>query len=381
MSSIKFYGDLKLGILGGGQLGRMLIQSGISFDITTSVLDPNRDAPCHAFCHEFKTGSLTDYQTVYNFGKTCDIVTIEIENVNVQALKDLEREGVTVYPQPHVIEIIQDKRKQKEFYINNYITTSPFILTENKADVAANTDFLPAFQKLGVGGYDGGGVKRIKDAADAAFAFDAPGLLEKAVDFDKEISVIVARNAAGEVKAFPAVEQVLHPEHNLVDYLFAPSDLTEEQEEAAKALAIKTTEALGIVGILAVELFLDKDGTFLVNEVAPRPHNSGHQTINANYTSQYEQHLRCILGLPLGSAAIKRPSAMVNLLGAEGYTGSVIYEGIEDILKIEGVNIFLYGKKVTKPNRKMGHITILGDDIVSLKEKVALVKKSIKVIA
>jgi len=379
MAKSSFHRELKLGIIGGGQLGRMLIQAGISLDIKMAVLDPNKEAPCHAFCHEFKTGSLTDYQTVYDFGKSCDLVTIEIENVNVQALKDLQSEGVTVYPQPEVIELIQDKRTQKQFYQDKGIPTAPFVLTANREEVKQNIDFLPAFQKLGVGGYDGGGVRRIQGAGDVHKSFDAPGLLEKAVDFEKEISVIVARNSHGETTTYPPVEIVFHPEHNLVDYLFAPSDLSEAQKEKAKEIAIKTAEAFGIVGILAVEMFVEKDGTILVNEVAPRPHNSGHQTIDANYTSQYEQHLRCILGLPVGSTKIIKPSAMVNLLGEAGYNGPVVYDGIEEILGMEGVSVFLYGKAITKPHRKMGHVTILGDDVNALKEKVTFVKESIKV--
>lgn len=374
-----FYQDFKLGILGGGQLGRMLIQSCVNLNLTTSVIDPDSQAPCSGFSNEFKTGSLQDYETVYNFGKSVDLLTIEIENVNVEALEKLEQEGVEVFPQASVIKTIQDKRIQKQFYKDNKIPTADFVLINSKEEIRNHADFLPAFQKLGKGGYDGGGVQRLKAIDDIDKAFDAPSLLEKLVDFKKEIAVICARNKDGEIVVYPAVELVFHPEYNLVDYLLAPARLSPELEKKAQDIAKKTTEALGIVGILAVELFQTQDDEFLVNEVAPRPHNSGHQSINANFTSQYEQHLRAILNLPLGSTATKRTSAMVNLLGEEGYTGSAIYEGLNDILKIEGVSLFLYGKKITKPHRKMGHITIIDDNVDRLIEKVERVKQTIKV--
>lgn len=377
----KFYQDFKLGILGGGQLGRMLIQSCVNLNLHTAVLDPSSQAPCSGFSNEFRKGSLQDYDTVYAFGKNVDLLTIEIENVNVEALYQLEKEGVPVYPQPRVIEIIQDKRIQKQFYIDHNIPTPDFVLVEDAEDVKKHMGFLPAFQKLGKGGYDGGGVQRLKGEEDLGKAFNAPSLLESYIDFDTEISVIAARNSNGEVVTYPAVECVFHSEHNLVDYLIAPSKISSEIEAQAQSIAKKVVEKLEIVGILAVEMFVTKDGEVLVNEVAPRPHNSGHQTINANYTSQYEQHLRAILNLPLGSTAIKRPSAMVNLLGEAGYQGTAIYEGIDDIMKIEGVSVFLYGKSATKPHRKMGHITIIDDSMEALKEKVDLVKKSIKVVA
>lgn len=378
---VKFYQDFKLGILGGGQLGRMLIQSCVNLNVHTSVMDPNSQAPCSGFSNEFKKGTLTDYDSVYNFGKACDLVTIEIENVNVEALYQLEKEGIPVYPQPRVIEIIQDKRIQKQFYKDNGIPTPDFVLINNREDIKNHESFLPAFQKLGKGGYDGGGVQRLNGLQDLDKAFDAPSLLESYIDFQTEISVIAARNAQGDISVYPAVECIFHPEYNLVDYLIAPCALDKSIELKAQEIARTVVEKLGIVGILAVELFVTKQGEVLVNEVAPRPHNSGHQTINANFTSQYEQHLRAILDLPLGSTAIKRPSAMVNLLGADGYEGMAIYDGLENIMKIEGVSVFLYGKIMTKPHRKMGHITIIDDDMMRLKEKVEFVKNNIKVIA
>lgn len=376
-----FYQDFRLGILGGGQLGRMLLQACPNYDVYNVVLDPDPEAPCRHLASRFVQGSLTDYETVYRFGKEVDLLTIEIENVNVQALYQLEREGLTIYPQPRVIDIIQNKRTQKQFYRDNGIPTPEFILVDGKADIAANLDFLPAFNKLGRGGYDGGGVRRLDGAADIERAFDAPGVLEKLVDFDREISVIAARNAQGEIAVFPAVECVFDPRYNLVDYLLAPSQASAAILERAEAIARMVIDRLGLVGILAVEMFVTRDGEVLVNEVAPRPHNSGHQTINANYTSQYEQHLRAILGLPLGSTALKSPSAMVNVLGEEGHSGPARYEGLNELLSISGVNLFLYGKKFTRPKRKMGHVTILDNDLERLMQKVAQVKQTIRVVA
>ena len=376
-----FYQDFKLGILGGGQLGRMLIQACTNFDLHSSVLDKDPNAPCSLLASSFKPGDITDFDTVYAFGKTVDMLTIEIENVNVEALKKLEQEGLTVYPQPAIIDIIKDKRRQKMFYREHGIPTADFVLVDNREAIKQHMDFLPAFNKLGTGGYDGGGVQRIRNEEDIDKGFDAPGLLETLVDFACEISVIAARNSKGEVSVFPAVECVFHPEHNLVDYLFAPSEVSAEIEEKAESIARQVIASFGLVGLLAVEMFVTRYGEVLVNEVAPRPHNSGHQTINANITSQYEQHLRAILGLPLGATDIILPSAMVNLLGEAGYTGPAKYEGLDDLLAIEGASIFLYGKKETRPQRKMGHVTIVDQNADELKRKVEEVKKVIKVIS
>jgi len=374
-----FYQDFKLGIIGGGQLGRMLLQSCSNFNVTPCVLDPSEDGPCSGLATEYTKGSLLDYETVYAFGKQLDMLTIEIENVNVQALYQLERDGVAVYPQPRVIEIIQDKRVQKKFYIDHKIPTADFVLVENRRDIEAHVDFLPAYNKLGQGGYDGGGVQKLESKKDIPLAFDDRGLLEEIVNFQAEISVIAARNNKGEIKVFPVVECVFHPTLNLVDYLISPSSLPADIQRTAEELAKRTIESLDMVGILAVEMFVTSEGEVLVNEVAPRPHNSGHQTINANDTSQYEQHLRAILGLPLGSTAITKPSVMVNLLGEEGYTGQAVYEGLEKLLAIRGSSVFLYGKRITKPFRKMGHVTVLGNDLDDLERKVRLVKEAIKV--
>ncbi|WMJ71830.1 5-(carboxyamino)imidazole ribonucleotide synthase [Cytophagaceae bacterium ABcell3] len=377
---MEFYKQTKLGILGGGQLGRMLIQSCIDFNVHTSVLDPDKDAPCAGLANEFMQGSLTDYETVLNFGRGKDVLTIEIENVNADALKTLRDEGVQVFPEPEAIKVIQDKRVQKQFYRDNGIPTSDFVLVDTKEALSEHASFFPAFQKLGKAGYDGRGVYRIKDEGDLQNALDGPSVLEKLVDFDKEISVLVARNTKGDVVTYPVVEMVFHPVHNLVEYLFSPADVSAEIESKARETAVKVIESLNMTGLLAVEMFI-KDGQVLVNEVAPRPHNSGHQTIKANYTSQYEQHLRAILGLSLGSTKVTKPSALVNLLGADGYKGDAKYQGVDEILSKEGVFLHLYGKKKTKPFRKMGHITILDDTLDNLKEKAEFVKKTIKVVA
>jgi 5-(carboxyamino)imidazole ribonucleotide synthase len=375
-----FHHHFKLGILGGGQLGRMLIQSGIDFNIPFKVLDPDANAPCSALC-EFHHGKLTDFDTVMKFGAGCDIITIEIENVNTTALKELEKQGKKVFPQPEVIELIQDKRTQKIFFRNKGIPTADFILVENAGDVKRNIKFFPAVNKLGREGYDGRGVQILQSETDAVKAFDAPGILEKRIDFEKEIAVIVARNSNGEVKTFPSVEMVFHPIQNLVEYLFAPAELPQNILDEADGIARKIIHELSMVGILAVEMFVTKDGKVLVNEIAPRPHNSGHQTIEANTTSQYEQHLRSILNLPLGDTSLLLPSAMVNLLGEPGYEGEAKYVGFEEVMKVSGVHVHLYGKRITKPFRKMGHVTIVDADVESLKKKANFVKQTLKIIA
>lgn len=375
-----FQQNFKIGILGGGQLGRMLIQSGIDFNIPFAVLDPDAAAPC-AGLTEFHCGKLTDYDTVVGFGSQCDIITIEIENVNTAALKELASLGKKVLPEPEVIELIQDKRLQKEFYRSNNIPTAEFFLTENADEVRQHSDFLPFVNKLGREGYDGRGVQVMRSESDLDKAWDAPGLIEKLIDFDKEISVIVARRPSGEIRTFPAVEMVFHSEQNLVEYLFSPARLPAPVAQAADAIARKVVSALNMTGLLAVEMFVTRDGNVLVNEVAPRPHNSGHQTIEGNITSQYEQHLRAILDLPLGDTGILMPSAMVNLLGESGYSGAARYQGFEEVLATPGVYVHLYGKKITKPYRKMGHITILESDMEALKKKVDFVRQTLKVIA
>lgn len=362
----------------------MLLQASIDWNLRVHILDPDPDAPCRYLCRQFTTGSLTDYDTVYQFGQGVDVLTIEIEKVNVDALEALEREGKRVFPQPSVIRLIQDKRLQKQFFRDQNLPTADFVLTENRADVAAavaqNPSLLPAFHKLGRDGYDGRGVQRIGSETDLPKAFDAPGVLEKMVDFEKELAVIVARNEQGQLQTFPTVEMVFHPELNLVDYLFAPAQISAEVDGQAQSIARKTAEAFGIVGVLAVELFLTKTGDILINEVAPRPHNSGHHTIRANVTSQFEQHWRAILNLPLGHTTGYQPAAMVNLLGEADHTGPAHYEGLDTLLAMPGVFPFLYGKAITKPFRKMGHITVMDDNLETLRRKVANVQGAVRVI-
>lgn len=373
--------NYKLGVLGGGQLGRMLIQDAISLNIPVHTIDPDAGAPCKAISHSFTHGSLQDYNTVYAFGKTVDLLTIEIEHVNVDALETLEKEGLPVFPQPAVLRIIQDKGLQKQFYHDNGIPTAPFELVNNKSEILQHAATFPYMQKLRKGGYDGKGVTPLTNAANIENAFDAPSVLEKFVDFEKELAVIVARNTKGEIKSFPVVDMEFNPEANLVEFLFSPAQIPAAVEQEAKHIAERVAEKLGIVGLLAVELFLTRDGKVLVNEIAPRPHNSGHQTIEGNITSQYEQHLRAIFGLPLGDTALIQPSVMVNLLGEKGFEGTAVYQGLEKILGESGVYVHLYGKLITKPFRKMGHITITAPTLEEARRKALFVKDTLKVIA
>ncbi|MDF3077390.1 MAG: 5-(carboxyamino)imidazole ribonucleotide synthase [Sphingobacteriaceae bacterium] len=375
-----FYGSLRLGILGGGQLGRMLIQEAINYNTTINVLDPDADAPCKKLCNEFSVGSLTDYKTVYEFGKKNDLITIEIEKINVDALQRLEDEGTLVFPQPRVIRLIQDKGLQKEFFKQNNIPTASFQLISSRAALQESEIPFPYIQKLRKDGYDGRGVYKVRTQEDLENAFDAPSLVEQWIDFEKEISVIVARNEADEIKAFPCVDMDFNPDANLVEFLISPSALPMEVQQRAEELAIKIASHLKIVGLLAVEMFLTKDGEILVNELAPRPHNSGHQSIEGNYTSQFEQHLRAIFNLPLGDTRTVSNAVMVNLLGEKGYEGIAEYEGINNILKLDGVYVHLYGKIITKPFRKMGHVTVIDDNRERAIEKARFIQQTLKVI-
>lgn len=373
--------SFKIGVLGGGQLGRMLIQEAVNLNANIHILDPDENAPCCDLVKSFTKGSLLDFDDVYNFGKDKSVVTIEIENVNVEALKKLESEGIKVFPQPDILEMVQDKGLQKQFYLENNIPTAPFFIVENKEEISNYTDEFPFMQKMRTGGYDGKGVTPIRNNEDLKNAFDVPSVLEKFVDFDKEISVIIARNESGEVASFPVVECEFNPEANLVEFLFAPANLGDEIKNDAYRIAEDLINKLGMVGILAVEMFVTKSGEVLVNEIAPRPHNSGHQTIEANLTSQYEQHLRAILNLPLGSTKMILPSVMINLLGKKGFEGKVIYEGLKEAIALEGVHPHIYGKKHTNPFRKMGHITVMNESLEEAKKMAKQLIESVNVIA
>ncbi len=370
-----------LGILGGGQLGKMILQETSRMDIQTAVLDPSGFSPCKGRAQHFEIGDLRSYESVYQFGKLVDVLTIEIEAVNVDALAQLEREGTAVYPSSKLLRTIQDKTVQKKFYVDNGIPTSPFFAYASKAELLQKELTFPCVQKLATDGYDGRGVNVLRGWEDVQELPEGRGLVENFVGKMKEISVIVARSVSGETIAYPPVEMEFHPTANLVEFLFSPTTLTEEEAELAKAVALQVAEALDLIGILAVELFVTEAGEVLVNESAPRPHNSGHHTIESNYTSQYEQHVRAILDLPLGSVAARSASVMVNILGEHSQTGYVVYDGIRDVLAMEGVYVHIYGKKQTRPFRKMGHVTIVADDLETARTKAKTVKETLKAIA
>ena len=380
-----FSSDFKLGILGGGQLGKMLLTETRRMDINTIVLDPSAEAPCRIGCNTFVQGSLSDYDTVYNFGKQADVLTFEIEHVNVDALEQLEREGIKVYPQPSMLRIIKNKADQKDFYTSNNIPTAGYKRFKTKEllqeAVASGEVVLPFVWKSAEGGYDGNGVKIVREAGDLASLPGAECIAETMVPFKNELAVIVARNPAGEVKAYPVVEMEFHPEANQVEYVICPARINNAISEKATAVALQVSEAFGHIGLLAVEMFQTEDDKILVNEVAPRPHNSGHYSIEASYTSQFEQHLRAILNLPLGSTQSKAAGIMVNLVGAEGYTGDVVYQNMEQILRLEGVTPHIYGKRETRPFRKMGHVTIVNEDVAKARSIAEEVKDTIRVIS
>lgn len=355
--------NFRLGVLGGGQLGRMMIQEALNYDIHVHCLDPDPQAPCSRIASSFTVGSLTDFDTVFAFGKDKDVVTVEIEHVNIEAIQALQEIGIPVYPQPEVLSTIQDKGLQKEFYQQHQLPTAPFSLVNNKEELIASAPAFPFVLKLRKGGYDGKGVQIIRSTADFEACFDAPCVVETMIPFAKELSVIVARNASGQTAVYPTVECEFNPEANLVEFLFAPAAISEEIEQNAQTLALAVIDQLNMVGILAVEFFLTQDDQLLINEVAPRTHNSGHHTIECNYTSQFEQHLRSVIDAPLGSTTIRSKGVMINLLGEPGYEGDAIYENLEKFMALEGVQVHLYGKQKTKGFRKMGHVTIFGNDL------------------
>jgi 5-(carboxyamino)imidazole ribonucleotide synthase len=384
MKQNNFY-NKKLGILGGGQLGKMLCIPAANWHLKTLILDPTIDCPASIVCNNIHVGNFTDYDTVYKFGQLVDIITIEIENVNVDALIKLKQEGKTVHPDPFALRIIQDKGLQKEFYAQNKLSSPPYILCENKNEVIEQIESgkitFPFVQKLRTAGYDGKGVSVINTAKDTHKLMDAPCVIEQKVNIKKELSVIAARDVDGNVKCFTSTEMVFDDEANLVTLLICPAQISESIAQKAEALAMETIKAFGIVGLLAVELFLDVNDELLINEVAPRPHNSGHHTIENAITSQYEQQLRAVMGLPLGSTQTILPAVMINLLGEPGYSGPVKYQGIEQCMAIEGAKFHIYGKAETKPFRKMGHITIIDQSIENAQKKAEQIQKTLKVIS
>lgn len=380
-----FSSTFKLGILGGGQLGKMLLYDTRKFDIYTTVLDASEEAPCKLACNEFHLGNLMDYDAVYNFGKQVDVLTFEIENVNTKALEALEKEGVKVYPTSKTLRIIQNKATQKLFYRDHNIPTanfSRFAYASEILDAVHNGGLtFPFVWKSAQFGYDGNGVKIIRTEADLKDLPNVECIAEDMVSFKNELAVIVARNPEGEVATYPVVEMEFHPEANQVEYVICPARIDEQVAKKATEVALKVSKAFNHIGLLAVEMFQTQDDAILVNEVAPRPHNSGHHTIESSYTSQFEQHLRAILNLPLGKTDSQVGGIMVNLVGAEGHTGNVVYQHIEDIMKLPGVTPHIYGKKQTRPFRKMGHVTIVNKDLNTARHIAEQVKNTIKVIS
>lgn len=370
-----------MGVIAGGQLGKMLIQEASKWDISAYVLDPDEGCSARNVASVYVQGDFNDFDTVYAFGKLVDILTFELENVNIEALQKLKSEGLRIVPDPDILALIQDKGLQKEFYAKHALPTSPFVCCKNEEEIAEVLQrgklAYPFVQKLRKGGYDGRGVSLINSSTDVLL--DGSSMLEQKVDIDKEIAVIAARNSAGEVRCFPAVEMTFNDQTNLVEEIFCPANITQEQSNTAEALARDIIQKLDMVGLLAVEFFIDKDGEILINEVAPRPHNSGHHTIDSVVTSQLEQLLRAILDLPLGSTKLTSASVMLNLLGERGHEGPVYYEGFGECLAIEGVKIHLYGKKNTRPSRKMGHVTVLADTVENAFKKAEKVKNILKV--
>jgi 5-(carboxyamino)imidazole ribonucleotide synthase len=382
-SPVRFYicAMQKIGILGGGQLGRMLLQAAANYPVETFVMENDAACPAAHLCHHFTKGDIKNFDDVYNFGKGLDAITIEIEAVNEDALEKLEAEGVRVYPKPSALRIIKNKILQKQFYKDNEIPTSEFVITQNKSELQQHHNFLPAAHKVGMGGYDGRGVELLKTAADLSKGFDAPAVLEKLVSIKKEIAVIIAVNDKFENALYPAVDMVFDTRLNLLDYQISPAGLPERLLWKVEAIALKLVKDLKSPGIFAVELFVDHNDNVLVNETAPRVHNSGHHTIEANYSSQFDMLWRIMLHYPLGNTEHILPAAIVNLLGAEGYAGPALYQGLEDILKIENVFVHIYGKNETKPGRKMGHVTILSKEKQELIHQANRIKSTLKIVS
>jgi 5-(carboxyamino)imidazole ribonucleotide synthase len=380
-----FSSDFKLGILGGGQLGKMLLYETRKYDVQTFVMDPSDEAPCKIASNYFQQGDLMDYKTVLDFGRKVDVLTFEIESVNVSALKQLESEGIKVYPSSKTLAKIQDKSIQKQFFTDNNIPTATFSTFKSKSEFlnALNETALklPLVWKSATGGYDGRGVMVLRSQKDLQEIPEGACITEDMIPFKNELAVIVTRNPSGQMVTYPVVEMEFHPLSNQVEYVICPARIDDAVAQKARKLAETVSEAFEHVGLLAVEMFQTKDDDILVNEVAPRPHNSGHFTIEASYTNQFEQHLRAILDLPLGNTESKVGAIMLNLAGEESYTGPALYQNIEKILQMPGVTPHIYGKKITRPFRKMGHITIVNKDLKEAHEIAEKVKNTIKVIS
>src|SRR5882724_934418 len=372
---------LKIGILGGGQLGKMLLQAAANYPVETFVMENDEDCPAAHLCHHFTKGDIKNFEDVYQFGKGLDAITIEIESVNEDALEKLEGEGVKMYPKPSALRIIKNKITQKQFYKNGDIPTAPFVITKNIEDLKNNDSFIPAVHKIGMGGYDGRGVQIIKTKSDLEKGFDAPGVLEKLVNIEKEIAQIVAINEKGETALYPAVEMIFDPVFNLLDYQLSPANLPEKLLWKVEAIALKIARDLKSPGIFAVELFIDKQNAVFANETAPRVHNSGHHTIEANYSSQFDMLWRIMLGYPLGNPDHIVPAAIVNLIGADGHEGTARYDGLNEVLQMDNVFVHIYGKKKTRAGRKMGHATILSKDKSDLTHKANKIKHTLKVVS
>jgi 5-(carboxyamino)imidazole ribonucleotide synthase len=380
-----FSSNFKLGILGGGQLGKMLLFDTRKFDIQTYVLDPSDEAPCKIACNHFFQGDLMDFETVYNFGKQVDVLTFEIELVNLEALEKLENEGKKVYPSPKTLKLIQNKGIQKNFYLEHNIPTAPAKTFKNLKklviEIVDSKLNMPFVWKCTEFGYDGNGVKIIRTLQDLDHLPNVECIAEDMIPFKNELAVIVCRNPSGEIKTYPVVEMEFHPEANQVEYVICPARIDDKVAEKARAIALNVSEKFNHVGLLAVEMFQTQENEILVNEVAPRPHNSGHYSIEASYTSQFENHLRAILDLPLGDTDSKVAGIMVNLVGEDGFSGDVVYKNIEKILGWNGVTPHIYGKKQTRPFRKMGHVTIVNEDINEARRIAEDVKNTIRVIS
>lgn len=370
----------KIGILGGGQLGRMLLQAAANYPVTTFVLENDDHCPAAHLCHHFTKGDITNFDDVYQFGKGLDAITIEIESVNEAALEKLEAEGIKVYPKPSALRTIKNKILQKQFYQDNSIPTSPFVITQQLSELLRHTEMLPGVHKIGQGGYDGHGVQIIKTEADMAKGFDAPAVFEKMVTIQKEIAVIIGVADDGDTAMYPAVDMLFDPHLNLLNYQLAPADIPEKTLWRIEAIARKVVKDLQSPGIFAVEMFIDTAGEIFVNETAPRVHNSGHHTIEANYSSQFDMLWRIMLGYPLGNPDLILPAAIVNIIGEAGHTGPAVYQGLTDVLQIDNCFVHIYGKAQTKPGRKMGHVTILSNERQELVHQANRIKHTLKVV-